>query len=262
MSAPRPQGITHLVFDFFGTLVDYSPSRTAQGYPDTWACYRRAGGELAYAPFVEAWARAFARLDDATRESRREYSMLEVARALLDERMPAADEDLAAELAARYLAEWSRGIRAIDGVAAMLARLARHLDLSIITNTHDAALVPRQLERLGLAPLFSQVATSVELGWRKPHTALFAHALDGLGAAPERCAYVGDSLEHDHGGARAAGLQPLLIDPDGTAPVPARERLASILELEDALASSGRVVSGGRRGVSSRVSHPRPRSPR
>jgi putative hydrolase of the HAD superfamily len=47
----------------------------------------------------------------------------------------------------------------------------------------------------------------------KPDPRIFAPALAALGLAAERVAYVGDSVAIDVRGARAAGLEPVLLDP-------------------------------------------------
>jgi len=48
----------------------------------------------------------------------------------------------------------------------------------------------------------------------KPDPEPFHHALDHIGAPPERAVHVGDSLGQDIAGAQAAGLQAAWIDPD------------------------------------------------
>lgn len=61
------------------------------------------------------------------------------------------------------------------------------------------------------------VVDSSVVGVEKPDAAVFAPALEvmaGLGVDPGRIGYVGDSLRYDVAGARAAGLVPLLLDPD------------------------------------------------
>ena len=229
---------SHLVFDFFGTLVAYSPSRTSQGYPAAHEFYASAGGPLDYPGFVECWAAGFSELDAATAQSLREYSMADAAEAFQRHASFTADSEVLAKLASLYLEEWSTGVRPIEGVSPMLERLAQRFDLSIITNTHDRDLVPTQLERLGVSRLFSQVVTSVAFGTRKPSPSIFEFALDELSASPEQCVYIGDSYAADFEGSRSVGIRPLLIDPDCTAPVDPNERLGSILELEAALAGS------------------------
>ncbi len=42
-----PEVMTVVFFDFFGTLVDYSPSRTEQGYHRTHASLDELGVDLA-----------------------------------------------------------------------------------------------------------------------------------------------------------------------------------------------------------------------
>lgn len=231
------EGVSCLVFDFFGTLVDYSPSRTAQGYRRTHALYRSTGGSLDYPAFLACWSAAFAELDEATAASRREYSMDEAVRVFRRRAAASTRPDVLAELAASYLDEWSRDVRPIDGVAPMLERLAADFTLAIVTNTHSADLVPAQLRRLGVHRLFDAVVTSVGFGLRKPSPSIFEFALEALAAAPGECLYIGDSYEPDFEGPRSVGIRPLLIDPLGTAPVAPRDRIGSILELEARLAS-------------------------
>jgi putative hydrolase of the HAD superfamily len=57
------------------------------------------------------------------------------------------------------------------------------------------------------------VVDSHVVGVAKPDPAIFTPALEALGCPPDRVAYVGDSLVIDVRGARAAGLQPVLLDP-------------------------------------------------
>jgi putative hydrolase of the HAD superfamily len=63
----------------------------------------------------------------------------------------------------------------------------------------------------GLAPLLDGVLTSAEFGAGKPGPAIFEAALARAGATPAQALHVGDSLEEDVSGARAAGIEPLLL---------------------------------------------------
>jgi putative hydrolase of the HAD superfamily len=57
-------------------------------------------------------------------------------------------------------------------------------------------------------------------------------ALALAGAHPEEAWHVGDDLEADVGGALAAGLEPVLIDRDGSLQAPPGvRRIASLAEL-------------------------------
>jgi putative hydrolase of the HAD superfamily len=59
------------------------------------------------------------------------------------------------------------------------------------------------------------VVDSAVVGVEKPDPAIFDFALEALDVAPERCVYVGDTVYFDVNGARAAGLQPVHLDPYG-----------------------------------------------
>ena len=60
--------------------------------------------------------------------------------------------------------------------------------------------------------------TSAEVGAAKPDRAIFERALDVARAEPGEAVHVGDSLENDVAGARAAGIRPVLVARDGAAP--------------------------------------------
>lgn len=62
------------------------------------------------------------------------------------------------------------------------------------------------------------VVDSTVVGVAKPDPAIFRFALDALGTPPERCLYIGDSAYFDVRGARAAGLQPVHVDPHSFCP--------------------------------------------
>ena len=228
--------ITHILFDFFGTLVDYMPSRTAQGYSRSFKLLRHAGMALDYEGFLALWSEVFAQFDAEAESSLREFSMADVATEFLKRAVPdATSGPLAARLSSTYLAEWNSGVRYPDGIAALLQRLDKQYTLAVITNTHDAGLVPTHLGRMGVRGLLAQVFTSVEFGRRKPAPAIFQHALGVLGAKPECCLYVGDNYDADYLGARSAGICALLIDPTHKTPLDGRDRIDSVFQLEERL---------------------------
>ena len=113
-------------------------------------------------------------------------------------------------------------------VPAVLARLrAGGARLAVVSNwdvsLHDV------LERTGLRPLVDAVVISAELGAAKPDPAIFRAALERLGAAADDAIHVGDSVVHDVAGARAAGLEAILVARDGARP-PAGVRVVASLD--------------------------------
>jgi putative hydrolase of the HAD superfamily len=59
------------------------------------------------------------------------------------------------------------------------------------------------------------VLTSGSHGKTKPHETIFRRMLELLEVAPEEAAMVGDTIEDDIEGARAVGMQALLVDREG-----------------------------------------------
>jgi putative hydrolase of the HAD superfamily len=121
-------------------------------------------------------------------------------------------------------------VRAYPEVPDVLARLrAGGARLAVVSNwdvsLHDV------LERTGLRPLVDAVVISAELGVAKPDPAIFRAALDRLGAVADGAVHIGDSLEHDVAGARAAGLEAVLVARNGAAAPAGVRTVASLAEL-------------------------------
>jgi putative hydrolase of the HAD superfamily len=81
---------------------------------------------------------------------------------------------------------------------------ARGLEVAVVSNW-DIGLT-EQLERLGVASLFTSIVTTAEAGAPKPEPAVFRLALERLGVEAARALHVGDE-SGDEKGARAAGMQ-------------------------------------------------------
>ncbi len=103
---------------------------------------------------------------------------------------------------------------------------------TVVVSNWDVSLHER-LAETGLAGLVDGAIASAEAGCAKPEGAIFAAAL-AIAGVPAECAWhVGDTLDVDVAGARAAGLQPVLIARDGApAGVPGDVHvIASLAEL-------------------------------
>lgn len=87
------------------------------------------------------------------------------------------------------------------------------------------------LQRVALAPLLDGILTSAEAGARKPSPAIFERALALAGVSSADAVHIGDSLEEDVAGARAAGIEPVLIFRGGSDPPFGVRAIRSLLEL-------------------------------
>ena len=90
-----------------------------------------------------------------------------------------------------------------------LRRLSDRYKLGIIANQPLGTAA--RLERYGLLPYLSVVASSAEEGVSKPDPALFRTALERAGCPPERALMVGDRLDNDIVPAKALGMKTLWV---------------------------------------------------
>ena len=68
------------------------------------------------------------------------------------------------------------------------------------------------LAAIGLRDLLDGVVCSAEVGVSKPASAPFERALELAGVLPEQVVHIGDSVAEDVAGARAAGIEAVLLD--------------------------------------------------
>lgn len=124
--------------------------------------------------------------------------------------------------------------RVYPEVRAVLAELrARGLRL-VVTSNFDTRL-HGILAGLDLRVAFEAVVCSSEAGAAKPDAHVFAVACAAIEVDTAHALHVGDDRRADFDGARAAGLQALLVE-RGAATAPAAGRISSLAELPDLLA--------------------------
>jgi putative hydrolase of the HAD superfamily len=95
---------------------------------------------------------------------------------------------------------------------------------------------------LGLGGLLDAVVTSAEAGVRKPDRRIFESALTAVQCVPEQAIFVGDSLEIDIAGGRAAGIRSVLIDRSAAGAEPGDTERIFTLDNLPALMSASPIV--------------------
>ncbi|GAA1042294.1 hypothetical protein GCM10009557_67960 [Virgisporangium ochraceum] len=228
--------MTVILFDFFGTLVHYSPDHTGQDHARSHDLLRRYGADLGYPDYLAAWTHTWKEFERRSDRDDREFSLTDAATGFLTGALGRAP--LGAEVgafAAAYLSEWNAGVTYPPEIVDCVRGLARDHRLAVVTNTHQPELVPDHLDAMGLLPSFEVVVTSVEVGWRKPHPVIYATALDALGVDAASAVFVGDTYVPDFVGPEEAGITAFLIDPHRRAPVRDERRLTSVVDLPSRL---------------------------
>jgi putative hydrolase of the HAD superfamily len=191
-----------------------------------------AGGEGLWAEVLEGFARVLpvaperllAAVDavreafwaDPERSRAARQDMFAARRAIMAQAFErlglSAEGELVREVADAYSSEREARVAPFPGALEALAELRRRGHrLGLLTNG-GAPLQRAKIERYDLARFFEAVRIEGEVGVGKPAPGAFAGALAALGAEGEPAAMIGDDLDADVAGARAAGLASVWVD--------------------------------------------------
>lgn len=193
------KNIDVLSFDCYGTLIDWE-----------------TGLMHALRPFVEAHGitvdegrllELYGKLEAA--EEQGEYknykSVLRAVTQEIGKTLGFSVSETEAGLLVHSLGNWPPFPDTIEA----LQILKKKYKLAIISNTDDD-LFRRTQERLGVS--FDWIITAEQVGSYKPSPRNFVHALERIGAGPERILHVAQSLYHDIPAARSMGIRTVWID--------------------------------------------------
>lgn len=220
-----PRAIRGVTFDFGDTLVVVRREdfRTVVAGMAADACAHLRLGDVD--AFLRAWAeerdRQMAEDVAAGREMDLGRRFARVAARMRGSASPPADrpwDDAAVDVVVdprevawaldRYRDRWVAGVPVDPGVAGMLARLAEHRRLGILSNWPHAATLRAQVDAAGWGPSLTAIVVSSEVGAIKPAEAMFRAAEAALGwpeAPAGTILHVGDDRRADVAGARRAG---------------------------------------------------------
>jgi len=200
-----------VLLDALGTLVRLDPPaprlrvelRRRGVEVDAGAAERAFAAEIAY--YVEHHTEG---RDDGSLDELRDRcaAVLHDALAIPELALPVVRDAMLASIA----------FEAYPDAAAALEELGGHGLRLIAASNWDCSL-PRVLDGAGLGGLLDGVVSSAMVGARKPDRALFEAALALAGCSADEAVHVGDSLENDVRGARAAGIRAVLVDRRGGA---------------------------------------------
>jgi putative hydrolase of the HAD superfamily len=129
---------------------------------------------------------------------------------------------------------WSRVPADVPGTLAHLQALG--FGLAVVSNANGT--VRERLRLLGLGRFFPIVVDSHEEKIEKPDPRVFLPALKALGVSPDRALYVGDLFHIDVLGARAAGINAVLLDRDDLRSHVDVPRIRTLAELVERVADS------------------------
>lgn len=143
-------------------------------------------------------------------------------RRLVSRQGGAVDEEAVAAAARAYRTAYVQARRAVTGAIELLQALRPYGRIGVISNNVEAEQVAK-VATCGIDRHIDALIVSEAVGVTKPDPAIFAIALERLGARADEAVMIGDSWTADIEGARAAGIRAIWYNPFGRpCPDPAR----------------------------------------
>ena len=199
-------------FDLFNTLLTVHPDAMEEAHQRQIRALHEEGLPVEAEAFGKAYLEAAVKfLKAAHKDGRETHNRFWMAEALesLGYSLSPEDPRIAKAVDAHFSAFYPNS-KLIPGTKELLGDLGERYPLGMLTNFTDGPAVRKLIDLLGLNPFFKDVLVSGELGYRKPHPYVFERFVEALGVPADQILFVGDDVEADVKGAKAAGLQPVL----------------------------------------------------
>jgi putative hydrolase of the HAD superfamily len=214
-----------VIFDVDFTIAQPGPDLGPEGYRTLGARY---GLELDPARYDDARRDAFATLHRHPELDHDEEIWFLFTQRII-EGMGGRGDTYACAVEMTNAWEHAHHFELFDDVAPTLESLrARGLKVGLLSNT--ARDLDAFVEHHGL--VVDAVLTSRTHGKTKPHETIFRRMLELLDVTADEAAMVGDTVEDDIEGARAVGMQAVLVDRYGSAGISDLRELPQALALD------------------------------
>ena len=220
--AGTPLQIKSVIFDLDDTLIDWS------GQSVSWPDFLRPRSDqihhfltsdgLSLPPqdeFYDLVSSAIGELWNKARETGKLHSIGVMLCQLLADLGNNLDQIDIDEVLVHFDWQPFPGVKLFDDSLEVLDALKlKHYKLGLLTNSFlPMWMRDIELEAFGLLDYFDARLTAADVGYIKPHPAIFEEILSFLGTDPEEAVFVGDRPKNDIAGANEAGMISILITP-------------------------------------------------
>jgi len=211
-------GVKAVLFDFGGTLMEYRREEVMRALLKEQGIESTSSEVLgAYETVEPAWNRLFSELTDSKRFT--DALLRNLDRMIIKHLGVEGDLD---QLAGYVQENWDRMDRQLpktlvrkpyqDAAPCLEALAGMGLQRGIVSNIQSEERLRQELQNIDLLHFFPVLVASGSVGIDKPSRGIFELAANQVGVEPGRTMFVGDDLERDYYGSRAAGMNPVLID--------------------------------------------------
>lgn len=203
-----PRGI---LFDLYGTLLVFGDLNAAweEWFQALYQALQGLGMQMGEAPLRRRCDGFFSRPEPRWQDDGLTVVERRFQEFCTELEHPLEGGDLR-ELADAAVTAWQRHVEVDPEAAAVLEEVGGRRPLALVTNFDHPRHVHRLLGEWEIQDCFDVVVVSGDVGVNKPDPAIFDIALKEMELLPQDVIHVGDSAD-DVNGARAAGIEPVLI---------------------------------------------------
>jgi len=204
---------THLLFDLDKTIWDFDRNSESTIHEIYTLLDLKAKGITDFEEFHRVYEGHNLKLWELYRKDEVEKEVLMVKRfadALMD--FGVNEPQTAQAFSTKYLEILPTRTGVFPGTQDALQYLSANYSLHIITNGFSEVQFTK-LQNADLRKFFTHIIISEDAGAKKPDKAIFEYALRIIGAKAHECLMIGDDIEVDLLGAKAAGIDQLYFNP-------------------------------------------------
>ncbi len=202
-----------VIFDFVGTLVNcknYSMDASREKLHNALV---KEGFEVAKDKFLEAYISAHEKYRKVRYIELREVTnAVWVAEALVNLGFDVEADDYRVKCALNvFFKDFINTLELREGAKKLIKQAQQERKVALISNFTYAPVIYKSLRKVGISEFFSAVVVSEEVGWRKPSSHIFQHALNRLHVEAHESVYIGDSPIEDIKGAKEVGIKTVFV---------------------------------------------------
>lgn len=228
--------ITDIIFDFFGTLVDYSEKWDSTDTNTSYEYFCSLGFKMEKQIFTKCFDNCFADLTKKAIDNKSEFHMFDLGKYFFKKYFNHSIDDLSNKtFIENSINDWNKYVLFLDGIKNFIVNLSKTYRLSILSNTNYPDLIHRNLNQMNLNNYFHNVYTSVEIGIKKPNREIFEYVMNDLNIKPSNSIFVGDNYNDDYLGAKTVNMNCFLIDRNNRSPNSINTKIKNIFELTERL---------------------------
>lgn len=203
-----------IIFDCMDTVVDVFKEPDISDY--AWWAYDGCGYEHYWAGF-QSFCHEYLRVREeieSTLTQYKESSMVDRFKFMVKSMEipePVAPKIVAA-LSENYWANYKSNCYVETSVKSVLAELSKKYDCGIVSNFMVDGGIEELLKDHSVAQYFKFIITSIKVGWRKPHPAIYDFAVELAQVPKEQILFIGDNYQCDYEGPLKYGFKAIHLD--------------------------------------------------